>query len=764
MRFFCLWLGFILAAFSVSGQKVTLVLSGGGAKGLAHVGVIKALEEYNIPVDFVAGTSMGGVIAGCYAAGFSADEIEQIILSDEFLSWVNGEIDDRYEYYFYQSDIRPSIVSAEFSLDSAMRASVTSSLASDLALNFALAEKLAQPIEIAGYNFDSLFVPARIVASDIFTQTEVVLDSGSLSSALRTSLSVPFFYKPIRIGGKYLFDGGIYNNFPVDVASREFDADVIIGVNVASKVYNQYPYEEDDQLLSQSLLFMLLDKSDPGLVPETGIYLEPDLEGYTAFDFRKAEALIDSGYQATIRQIGEIRKKIARSESAESRLEKRKIYAANSKPLNFGDIVFHGFNSKQRKYLSTLYGFARKDQLTLEELKKGYYKMVSEPFFRTIYPDIVYDTSKEAYTLHLYGRPRSNLTAHVGGVIASRNISQAYLGAEYYYFDNYLLKLRLDVFAGSFYKSARVRSRMNLSSFQPVYIEPDLTFNQWDYLDADDIFFQEKDPTILNSTDRKYGLNIGFPVTNRFKGVLSASWLNNDHQFSNSESVTSADTLDTQKVKGYRFGFKVTSNSLNRRQYASEGYAITLGLDYFDLQEQYTPGTTSELINPVSEYYRWFRLKGSIEQYFLKGKYSTGYIAEGVISNQPYFATYTGTLINAPAFYPMQDSRTLFLQNFRGFNYLAGGVRNILRINKVIDFRLEGYLFKTFEALNHRDDQPSPGFDFNNEVSFAATAGLVMHTPLGPVSLSANYYDDEENQFGMLLHLGFLLHGDKSLE
>lgn len=764
MRFLLASMLITLMTISCFGQKVTLVLSGGGAKGLAHVGVVKALEENDIPIDFVVGTSMGGVIAGCYAAGFSSDQIEEIMLSQEFQDWVNGKIDDQYEYYFYQSDVRPSIVSAEFSLDSAMHVAMTSSLASDLSLNFALAEKLAQPAQTAGYDFDSLFVPARIIASDIFTQSEVILDSGSLSSALRTSLSVPFFYKPIRIKGKYLFDGGIYNNFPVDVANREFDGDVIIGVNVSSKVFKEYPYQDDDRLLQQSLLFMLLDKSDPGRIPESGVYIEPDLEGFTAFDFRKAEALIDSGYQATLRQIDDIKQKISRKETSKERTEKRDDFNSRNKPLLFKGIEFHGFNSKQRKYLSRLYGLHRKEALSFEDIKKGYYKMVSEPFFRTMYPDIVYDNDSEGYALHLYGRPRSNLTAHVGGVIASRNISQAYLGTEYYYFDNYLLKLRLDVFAGSFYKSAQIRSRLNLSSFHPIYIEPELVYNQWDYIDSDDIFFKEKDPTVLNSTDRKYGLNIGFPVTNRFKGVIHGDWVNNDNSFGNDRTVNSIDTLDSQKIKGYRFGLDITSNTLNRRQYASDGYSVQVAVDYFDIEENYTPGSTSDIPGDIVDYHRWFRLKGSVEQYFSKGKYSTGYVAEAVFSNQPFFSNYMGTLINMPAFYPMQDSRTLLLQNFRGFNYIAGGIRNVFSANNLLDIRLEGYFFKSIEGLNRQSDQSGSDFDFNYDVSFAATAGLVLHTPLGPVSLSANYYDDTENEFGVLLHMGFLLHGDKSLE
>lgn len=764
MHFLLRVLPFLLLTNVAFGQKVTLVLSGGGAKGLAHVGVVKALEENDIPIDFVVGTSMGGVIAGCYAAGFTADQIEEIMLSEEFQHWVNGEIDDSYEYYFYENDPKPSIVSAEFSLDSMMHVALTSSLASDLSLNFALAEKMAQPIQNARYDFDSLFVPVRILASDIFTQSEVVLDSGSLASALRTSLSVPFFYKPIRINNRYLFDGGIYNNFPINVAQETFPSEVIIGVNVSSKVFKEYPYKEDDRLLQESMLFMLLNKSDPELIPEGGVYLEPNLEGYNAFDFESAKALIDSGYNVTMRNMEEIKQKIKTRRTCEQITEMRNDFNKKNTPLIFKDIQFNGFNSKQRRYLRRLYGLHRKDELTFEDIKRGYYKMVSEPFFRTMYPDIKYNYSKEGYELELYGRPRSNLTAHVGGAIASRNISQVYFGSEYYYFDNYLLKASVDVFAGNFYKSGRFRGRMNLSSFQPIYIEPEVMYNQWDYIDTEDIFFKEKDATILTSTDRKYGINIGFPVTNKFKGVIHGSWINNDNSFSNSNDVTTTDTLDIQKIRGYKFGFNISSNTLNRRQYSNSGYSMYVGMDYFDIEELYDPGSTANTSENIHDFHRWIRFKAGIEQYFFKGKYSTGYIIEGVLSNQPYFSNYMSTIINAPAFYPIQDSRTLFLQNFRGFNYLAGGIRNVFTLNNLIDFRLEAYLFKTFEGLNRQDDQPTVSPGFNNDFSFAATAGIVMHTPLGPVSLSGNYYDDEETPFGVLLHLGFLLHGNKSIE
>ncbi len=285
------------------------------AKGLAHVGVLKALEENGIPIDYIVGTSMGGIIGGCYAAGMSPDQIEQMVLSADFLRWINGLPETGYNYYYHQSDETPQFLKLNLALDSTLNFRFNSSIASDVSLNFALTEKMAQASAISKNNFDSLFVPLRVVAADIFTQQEVVISKGLLSDALRATQTVPFFYNPVRVDGKYLFDGGVYNNFPVDIAAREFKPDVIIGVNVSSKVYDEYPYDNDDKLISRSLLLLLLDKSDPSQMSDQGIYIQPNLKGFTSFDFGSAKSLIDSGYVQTIRQLEEIKSKIAHAGS-----------------------------------------------------------------------------------------------------------------------------------------------------------------------------------------------------------------------------------------------------------------------------------------------------------------------------------------------------------------------------------------------------------------------------------------------------------------
>src|SRR5690606_36787974 len=144
--------------------------------------------------------------------------------------------------------------------------------------------------------------------------------------------------------------------------------------------------------------------------------------------------------------------------------------------------------------------------------------------------------------------------------------------------------------------------------------------------------------------------------------------------------------------------------------------------------------------------------------------YHPGYLVECVFSNQPSFQNFMGTIINAPAFHPLQDSRTLLLEKFRSFNYLAGGLRNIFVLRSKLDFRLETYLFKPMDYLSTEENQDAVKINDIAKAYLVATAGLVHHSPIGPIGLSVNYYDDNHNKWGVLLHVGFHLFDHHSLE
>lgn len=753
-----------LLSFSAHAQKVGLVLSGGAAKGLAHVGVLKALEENEIPIDYVVGTSMGGIIAGCYAAGMSPDQIENMALSEHFLRLVNGMPEKGFNYFYHQSEDNPHFLKLNLSLDSILNLQLNTSIASDVSLNFALADMFSQASAICNNNFDSLFVPLRVVAADIFTQNQVILSKGILSDAIRATQTVPFFYNPIRVDGKYLFDGGVYNNFPVDVAQNEFEPEVIIGVNVSSKIYNDYPYSLDEKLIANSLLFLLLDKSDPASVPENGVYIQPNLTGYTSFDFADAKSLIDSGYVQTLRQIAEIKKKVAGRVTCEEVSARRNAFNLRSPQMVFDKLLFEGFNTKQKKYIRRIFRYNEKNPRSFyyNRAKRGYFKLVSENYFSNVYPNILFDTTRQAYQLKLIRRPQKNFQVDFGGVIATRNISNIYLGLNFFNFNNQLLHIHTGFQTGNFYKAADIKTRLDFP-FQ-FYIEPFIGFNSWDYLQSNDLLYEVSAPTVLRRINRKSGVNIGWPFGHQFKGVLRGVGFNNIDSYVNGDVFVSSDTLDQLRTKGFKGELLFTTNSLNRKQYANAGKSFAFSLQYFNLHEDFRPGNTSVKPLPVRDKHQWFRFTATAEQYFRAGWYRPGYYAQAVFSNQPFFQNYYGTLINAPGFNPIQDSRTLLLENFRAFNYVAGGFRNVFTLRNRLDLRLEAYVFKPIEYLQQGIDQEAEVKEDLRIIYFASTAGLIMHSPIGPISLSVNYYDDKQNKLGVLLHVGFLLYNKHSID
>jgi NTE family protein len=308
-------------------------------------------------------------------------------------------------------------------------------------------------------------------------------------------------------------------------------------------------------------------------------------------------------------------------------------------------------------------------------------------------------------------------------------------------------------------------SRINFPSKSKLfYLEPEFIYNHWDFINANELILSDNDPTIIDMIDRKVRLNIGTSAGTNGRLRLHSSYFYNSNEYSNVSEFMSTDTLDQQTFKGWRHGVEYSQYSLNRKQYASSGRKFLIALDLFNAQERLVPGNTSNLTQTMSDNNNWVRLKLRSEQYFGSGFFKYGYLIEGVFSNQNTGFNLTGSLINAPAFEPLVDSPTLFLENFRAYNYLAGGIRNVFSLNRKFDLRLEGYFFKPFKELTVDESIDRVFLEDVTQFYFAGTAAGVYHSILGPISMQVNYYDDPENQWGFLLHIGYLIFNNKPLD
>ena len=334
----------IMFTLSSFGQSVGLVLSGGGAKGMAHIGVIRALEENEIPIDYITGTSIGAVIGSLYAMGYSPDEMEKLIGSEEFRKWYTGDKDMTYQFYFKQNPPKPTMFDAEISVrDSLTIIRPTSiSVVNPSQMNLAFVDVYAAATAACNNNYDSLLVPFRSVASDVYNKNEIILRDGNLGEAVRVSMSFPFVFKPIKIDSIIAYDGGIYNNFPYDVMIEEFHPDIIIGSIVVGKETIPDEYDIIEQIRS-----MIVQKSDYDLPDSLGIKMLFDLSTVGLLDFHKLNEVKTLGYNTTISMMDSIKSRISARRNSITLKAERAKFKSKMPEFIFKDIKVNGVSSVQ---------------------------------------------------------------------------------------------------------------------------------------------------------------------------------------------------------------------------------------------------------------------------------------------------------------------------------------------------------------------------------------------------------------------------------
>lgn len=751
-------------------QKVGLVFSGGGAKGLAHIGTLKALEENHIPIDYITGTSMGGIVGAMYAAGYSPAQIEKIATSDEFQNWVNGKYTSDYTYFFEKNAPNASMLTAKVAIDTGFHFSFRSNLINDIPLNFAFLELFSQASAVSKDNFDNLFVPFRCMVADVLSQKSITVSKGSLAEAVRATMTVPIIYRPIKLDGKYVFDGGLYNNFPVDVMERDFKPDYVIGANVSSKTYNEYPKNNDDRLMNRFLVFMFLSKSDSTMVGKNGVYIQPELANYSITNFSPVEDLIKKGYDATMADMEKIKALISRRVSDEDLAKRREKFNKKKPDFRFSNITVSGVNEQQKRYVERLFK-SDKETFNLQDIKRGYYKLVADQTFETIYPKIVYEPATDNYTFEVVAQPKKSFKLDLGGNISTRPISNVFLGAQYNYLNRKAYTFGTSFYSGRFYESVQLSGRIDYPTKLPLFLGAELTYNHWNYYNTSQIFIENPQPIYIDQSDRKIDITMGVPLNYNTKIVLHSAFINNNDRYSPNNSFSAGDLLDQTIFNGFKGSLNLEKSSLNRKQYATRGQSFLLSFNFTTGRENYNPGNIfrntvpPNTIKSSTNLRQWIGIKLTQENYFFHyKKYTLGYLIEGVISNQPLFNNYYSTLLASPAFYPLQDSRSLFLDKFRASTYAAGGIKNIYSLRKNLDFRLEGYLFlphKEYELNNLQDAAYAKAI---TKLRYAGTAGLVYQTPVGPVSFSYNLYNDAIKRNGVLLHIGYLIYNKRSIE
>ena len=749
---------FILFLFALqsNAQSVGLVLSGGGAKGLAHIGVIRVLEENNIPIDYIAGTSIGAIIGGLYAAGYSPDEMEELFKSDDFYFWSTGKIQKDYRYYFKLTEPGPEWLDLRFTkTEDKVKLLPPTNIVPAEQMDFAFMELLTTTNAVCNNNFDSLMVPFFCVAADINNNVPVVLRNGYLSEAIRASMTVPLYFKPIEIDGNLLFDGGLLNNFPHDIMQEIYKPDIIIG----HKVANDAKTATADNVMEQ-ISNIVMRPTSFEIKPEDGILIETKFTNIGLLDFNKVDQVSEAGKNATLQYIDSIMTRISRRVPQEYIIEKRKSFNAKKPQLIFQNIQVEGVDDpEQRRYI--IQSIKRGNNLvSLSSLKKEYFKLIADEQLISIRPISMYNRETGYFDLHLKVELEKKIKANFGGNISTKPINQGFINVGYRFYKNRAYNLSSNIYFGRFYSSFKLGGRIDFPSKFPLYAAGYFTLNRWDFFSSSsELFFEDVRPPYIIQDEYNLRYETGFPLGLHGKFFAGISYSGSGDEYYQTEVFRKVDEPDRTTFNAVAAELNIENNSLNYKQYATEGVLRYISAKYILGNESYAPGSTSSVNNEIHSKHKYFILNAHSTHYSeLSRKFTLGTELEAVFSNKKLMNSRMSTILSAPGYYPTPHSKSLFIDNFHSNNYLAGGLSAIVNFNQSLHLRMEGYVFVPLkeEFLSSKNSSYSNEY-FSKNYYLQGLAALVYQTGAGPLSLALNYYEKDNSRFYLTLNFGYIL-------
>lgn len=356
-RFSFLLLLFASAAMAQQRPKIGLVLSGGGAKGFAHIGVLKVIDSLGIKIDYIGGTSMGAVVGGLYAAGYSARQIDSVFQATDFDALLRDYIPRSSKNFFEKRNDEMYAIALPFNK---FRLGIPTALSKGT-YNYNLLAGLAHKVRHQR-DFSKLPIPFFCIATDIETGREVVLDHGYLVQAIQASSAFPSLFAPVEIDGRMLVDGGVVNNYPVEEVRRR-GANIVIGVDVQDDLKTREALKDATRILVQiSNMDMIQKMAEKRQL--TDVYIKPDITDFTVVSFSDGDAIIDRGEKAARAKVGELSKW-----ATGYHLDRKGLTGCDS--LTIKRIITTRLDNYTRSYIIGKLRFKPGKRISYENLKAG---------------------------------------------------------------------------------------------------------------------------------------------------------------------------------------------------------------------------------------------------------------------------------------------------------------------------------------------------------------------------------------------------------
>jgi NTE family protein len=659
--------------------RVALVLSGGGAKGVAHIGLLQALEENDIPVDCVAGTSIGAVVGGLYAVGLSPAEMMALVRSRDFVMWQTGEISADYVPYYRRSAQKVKCLRYKLHLDGPPRLSPLLSrttLIDPSAMKWGVQEVYGSAELAAEGDFDRLFVSFRAVAADVCAKRAVVLRRGNLGEAVRASMAFPFVFQAPEVEGVRYYDGGIYDNFPVGVAQRDFAPTFLIGSIVAENP----DCPEAGDLVGQ-LESMVMQHTDYDLPDSLGVRIRIRLPDVGLLDFRRAEEAFSVGYEAGLAYADSLRTRLTKLHPqalrpARSVAERRRAYRAALPPRVVSRVEVTGVSPAQRRYV--MRHFERRDWAAL---RRGYYRLAADDRTTDFTLRLAGD-SLSPQVLHVDLRMRRHLDLRLGGLLTSMRHSRLYLGAGYRAIHRLAGQADVDLQLGESLRSVVGTLRAELPTQLPLVAAWRLGWQERRYARRDllqSAVLSPVQPSIQSDLWPDAGLRrelwlsqwaVELPVGHH--GVWRPLL-----QLERQEACVSPWNV-RERIRLLRSGFDLRQGTTVRDTYPCSGYELRLALRH----------------QATSRGERWWSL-GARGCYYLpwSRRLRLGLHVAGEWSDLPRGMSPLRTWLLSPEFRPDGYARQVCYTRLHAPRYVAPGVSPVWRMGSRAQLRLDAHAF-----------------------------------------------------------------------
>lgn len=340
--------------------KVGLVLSGGGAKGLAHIGVLKKIEEAGVRIDYIGGTSMGAIIGGLYASGYSANQLDSIFKAVDFDKLIQDNVPRSAKTFYEKNETERYAITLPFD---GFKVSLPSGISKGQNV-YNLFSKLTDHVSDID-NFGALPIPFLCVATNIETGKPVVLERGYLPRAISASGALPSLFSPVHIEDMLLVDGGVINNYPIDEVKNK-GIDIIIGVDVQDSLRDRTELQSGLNVLSQINNFRTIDNMTVKR-EKTDIYLKPNIKDFTVVSFSEGTKIIEAGYNEASANITELEALAARQKPRKT----KKIEFRKETSLYITAVEIEGNESYTRSYILGKLKLKTPAQITYKTFNQG---------------------------------------------------------------------------------------------------------------------------------------------------------------------------------------------------------------------------------------------------------------------------------------------------------------------------------------------------------------------------------------------------------